>query len=143
MQFSRTTGLSVNTSTNPNLTGHGVLDDMKGPGIDWKTLGEYLEEANITWNMYHEMDDFGCDAFAWFDQYKHLQPGDPLYDKGIAKSQNLTDDFRKDVSEGNLPQVSLIMAPQWLSEHAIHHPADGMKLTSDLLKVLEENPTVY
>lgn len=143
MQFSGTNGLSVNTTTNPKLSGHGVLDDMKGPGIDWKSLGEYLEDANITWKMYHENDDFGCDAFAWFDQYKNLTAGDPLYDKGIAKSQNLTEDFRNDVNNGKLPQVSLIMAPEWLSEHAVHHPADGMKLTSDLLGVLRDNQTVY
>jgi len=76
---------------------------MKGPGINWKSIGEYLEEANITWKVYHEDDDFGCDAFAWFDQYKHLQPGDPLYEKGIKKSDNLTEDFKNDINSGNLP----------------------------------------
>ena len=65
-QFSGSNGLSVNTNSTKYL-GHGVLDDSKGPGINWKTIGEYLEEANITWKVYHEEDDFGCDAFAWFD----------------------------------------------------------------------------
>jgi phospholipase C len=51
----------------------------------------------------------------------------------------LTEDFRKDVNSGNFPQVSFIMGPEWTSEHAIHHPADGMKLTADLLAVLGAN----
>lgn len=55
----------------------------------------------------------------------------------------MTEDFRNDINSGNLPQVSLIVAPEWLSEHAIGHPADGMKLSADLIGVLAANKTVY
>jgi phospholipase C len=65
-----------------------------------------------------EEDNFDDNGFAWFDAYRNSKPGDPLYDKGMYRSENLTEEFRKDYVSGNLPQVSMIIAPAWLSEHA-------------------------
>jgi len=45
-----------------------------------------LEEKNITWKVYQEQDNFGDNAFEWFEQFKNAKAGDPLYEKGLKRS---------------------------------------------------------
>jgi phospholipase C len=67
--------------------GVGIIDDnTKFKDINWKTLGEMLEEKNITWKVYQEQDNFGDNAFEWFEQFKNAKAGDPLYEKGLKRS---------------------------------------------------------
>ena len=47
------------------------------------------------------------------------------------------------VANDTLPQVTYIIAPTALSEHANNHPADGEDLTARLVKTLGSNPSVY
>ena len=51
-QFTGSNGLSVNSSK----PGIGILDDdptnPDGSMLNWKTLGEILEESNISWKVY-------------------------------------------------------------------------------------------
>jgi len=52
----------VNASVN-------ILDDSEPlEGINWITMGEILENANISWKVYMELDNFDDNAFAWFEQ---------------------------------------------------------------------------
>ena len=67
-QFSGSNGLSVNSTFN-------ILDDSEPAGIDWVTLGELFEEADISWRVYMELDNFDDNGFAWFDQYRAAKPG--------------------------------------------------------------------
>lgn len=69
-----------------------------------------------------ELDNFDDNAFEWFEQFKTAKPGDPLYEKGMRRSLSLINEFRTDVKDNNLPQVSFVIAPTWLSEHAHNHP---------------------
>jgi len=56
-----------------------ILDDSEpDTGINWITMGEILEEAKITWKVYMEVDNFDDNGFAWFEQYKKAQPGNPI-----------------------------------------------------------------
>jgi len=118
-QFTGSNGLSVDS---PIKHGTGILDDDEPAGVNWTTLGELLEEKNISWKVYQEQDNFGDNAFEWFDQYRAAKPGEPLYEKAMKRSDNVTEDFKLDINSGNLPQVSIVIAPAWLSEHATNHP---------------------
>ena len=61
----------------------------------------------------------------------------------LHRYSNAINEFEKDLSEDNLPQVSWVIAPTSRSEHATNHPAAGEDYTARLLKKLEENPAVY
>lgn len=61
--FSGSNGLSVNSS-------FCILDDSEPSGVDWITMGELLENANISWRVYQEQDNFDDNGFAWFDVFK-------------------------------------------------------------------------
>jgi len=90
-----------------------------------------------------EQDNFDDNGFAWFEQFKKAQPGDAIYEKGMVRSQSVIDDFQKDVSSNSIPQVSFIIAPTWLSEHATNHPQDGEALSSKLIQILGANTELY
>jgi len=61
----------------------------------------------------------------------------------MVRSQSLINDFQKDVSSNSIPQVSFIVAPTWLSEHATNHPQDGEALSSKLIQILGANTDLY
>jgi len=147
---------STLTQTNPNrlhlFTGsnglsvgaYPILDNTEpNPGFTWETLAETLEAVGISWKVYQQSDNFDDNAFAWFETFMKAKPGSPLYDKGIAIVPDLVAAFEKDIVSKNLPQVSWIIAPRALSEHATSHPQDGEDLSARLLAVLGANPEVY
>ena len=112
-----------------------MLDDSE-PDLTWETMGETLEEAGVSWKLYQEEDNFDDNGFAWFKKYRDAKPGDALYDKGMARSVDFVANFAADVANDALPQVSWLVGPTALSEHASNHPADGEDLTARLMKVL-------
>ena len=123
MLFSGSNGLSVSGWLNPNK--YCALDDWEpsDPGFAWETMGETLEQANVTWKLYQGNDNFDDNGFAWFSNYQHAQPGNPLYDKGMHSVNSTSyygfvEAFENDVEAGTLPQVSWLVGPAKLSEHA-------------------------
>eukprot|EP01083_Nonionella_stella_P090175 251955_1 len=130
--FSGSNGLSVNSTFN-------ILDDsVPQSGVNWTTMAEVLQNAGITWKVYQEHDNFDDNALEWFDNFKAAQPGSPLYDNGMARSDSLYDSFASDVRNGTLPQVSWIVGPAHLSEHATNHPQDGEDLSARLINIFGE-----
>jgi len=61
----------------------------------------------------------------------------------MTRSQSLLDEFAADVQNNIIPQVSFIIAPTWLSEHAQNHPQDGEELSSRLIQTLGSNKELY
>lgn len=147
---------STFTETNPNrlhlFTGSNGLSANQTaiinnyeptPGFTWETMGETLEKANVSWRVYMETDNFDDNGFAWFANFQNAKAGTPLYDKGLYRSTDFVAEFRDDVQNGRLPQVSWLIAPTNQSEHATNHPVAGEDLSARLLKVLQDNPAVY
>eukprot|EP00211_Chloroparvula_japonica_P003775 CAMPEP_0119119962 /NCGR_PEP_ID=MMETSP1310-20130426/1222_1 /TAXON_ID=464262 /ORGANISM="Genus nov. species nov., Strain RCC2339" /LENGTH=702 /DNA_ID=CAMNT_0007109421 /DNA_START=130 /DNA_END=2238 /DNA_ORIENTATION=- len=147
---------STFTSTNPNrmhlFSGSNgvsvgepavVENDEPVPGFNWTTVGEILEDAQISWRVYQQLDNFDDNGFAWFNAFQQAKPGDPLWDKGMSRQRNLIEAFGRDIENGQLPQVSFIIAPTAKSEHASNHPCDGEDFSAKLLQKLRDNPSVY
>ena len=127
---------STFTCTNPNrmhlFTGSNglsvgrppVIDNTEPtPGYDWITMGEILEKAGVSWRVYQQADNFDDNAFQWFANYQDAKPGTPLYDKGMARVDDLIAAFDADMAGGTLPQVSWIVGPANVSEHATWWPS--------------------
>ncbi|GIG56888.1 non-hemolytic phospholipase C [Longispora fulva] len=134
--FTGSNGLSVGQSA--------VLDNTEpAAGFTWTTYAERLEAAGVSWKVYQENDNFDDNAFAWFKNFKNASTSSALYTKGLAKQADFVKAFGDDVAAGTLPQVSWIIAPANLSEHANYKPAYGEDLTARLLAKLAANPAVY
>ena len=147
---------STLTQTNPNrlhaFTGSNglsvgqaaVLDNTEpSAGFHWITYAERLQAAGVSWRVYQQSNNFDDNALAWFASFKDAKPGQPLYDQGMAAVPDLVTAFADDVANNALPQVSWIIAPDYLSEHASFKPAYGENLTAQLLAALVAHPSVY
>jgi len=142
---------STFTCTNPNrmhlFTGSNglsvgqpaVVDNTEpARGYGWETMGEVLEKAGVSWKVYQEADNFDDNAFQWFTSFKDAKPGSALYDKGMARVDDLIAAFDADMRAGTLPQVSWIVGPANVSEHANWWPSAGEDFTARILKVLAD-----
>ncbi|MGW2016927.1 phosphocholine-specific phospholipase C [Streptomyces sp. NPDC001927] len=125
-------------------------------GYTWTTYAERLEEAGISWKTYQARDNYDDNALAWFKPFQQAKPGEPLYDKGMARvgaaadekdghkmGDALVEAFRADIAADRLPQVSWIVAPEALSEHASWPPPNGEHLTARLVEALADHPDVW
>lgn len=147
---------SVMTQTNPNrlhvFSGSDglsvgqppTLNNLEPtPGFSWPTFAETLEAANISWKVYQQADNFDDNALAWFQNFKAAPVDSALHRKGLAAVQDIAQAFAADIAGGNLPQVSWIIAPTPLSEHANYPPVNGEDLTARLLAGLVARPDVW
>ena len=135
---------------NPQELGGPVVDNTATPGclyssdgvpyscrpLKWKTLPEYLLEAGISFMAYQDFDNFGEDTLVSFTQYQDAaQRKQKLAKVGVSFPG--LEKFYKDAEEGNLPEVSIIFVPEYLSEHPPYTPDDGAwlhrKVTESLM----------
>jgi phospholipase C len=147
---------STFTQTNPNrlhlFSGSSglsagflpVLDNAEpAKGFAWPTVAETLEAAGVSWRVYQQADNFDDNALALFRTFQSASLSSALYRKGMARVDDVVRAFAADVASGLLPQVSWIIAPAALSEHASYHPQAGEDLTARLLAALVANPDVW
>jgi phospholipase C len=146
---------SVPTCTDPNrlhlFSGSNGLSAGYPPTFDnneavawlWDTMGELLERNQISWKVYQQEDNFDDNGFAWFQSYQNAAPGTPLYEKGMKRSTDLIEDFKNDMASGNLPQVSWIVGPANVSEHANWHPSAGEDFVNRVLEAFVSFPEIY
>ncbi|MFD0078162.1 phosphocholine-specific phospholipase C [Streptomyces sp. NPDC127166] len=125
-------------------------------GYTWTTYAERLQSAGVSWKTYQARDNYDDNALAWFRPFQQAKPGEPLHDRGMAMvgaaadqgnghkmGDALVEAFRADVAADRLPQVSWIVAPEALSEHASWPPPYGEHLTARLIEALADHPEVW
>jgi phospholipase C len=135
-------------------------------GYSWTTYPERLEQAGISWKIYQDAGDgldaagswgwtqdayignYGDNSLLYFDQYRGAKPGDPLYDKARTGTnakggQDFFEILKADVTNGKLPQISWIVAPEAFTEHP-NWPANyGAWYLSRILDTLTADPEVW
>lgn len=133
-------------TTDPNGTGGGPVTGFAAPfgAFRWTTYPERLQAAGVTWKIYQQSSDFiGINGVSWFRQYTNAQPGNPLYDRGMALAPNLITALQADAANGTLPQVSWIIPPWTESEHPCFAPSVGEQLIRQIIEALSSNPAVW
>ncbi|RKG49995.1 phospholipase C, phosphocholine-specific [Acinetobacter cumulans] len=139
-------------------------------GYDWMTYPERLQQAGVSWKIYQNMpDNFTDNPLAGFKQYRaanersgqpvsHALAVCPAYDeaidakeplyKGIANTMpndgGLLGQFKQDLLQNKLPQVSWIVAPATYSEHpGPSSPVQGAWYIQELLNALTDHPELW
>ncbi|MES2016054.1 MAG: phospholipase C, phosphocholine-specific [Pseudomonadota bacterium] len=169
--FSGTNGLSVNQDgfqALENVDDLNYKSPMAGDKADWvspytwTTYAERLSASNISWKVYQEYDNYGCNALAYFPQFRKLDLNDPAqrdrYQRGRAyagengthinnnppDAQALVDAIALDARNGSLPAVSWIVSPEKFCEHPdTNPPGYGESLVARILDALTANPAVW
>jgi phospholipase C len=114
----------------------------------WDTLPDLLTKANVSWHIYQDMNNNwtgamnGCLAFASF---RHAQPGDVNYVHGLTGGPDYIAQFKNDVQNNALPQVSWILPSAATSEHpgGGGSPTGGAYFISEILDALTSNPDLW
>lgn len=137
-------------------------------GYEWMTYPERLQQAGVSWKIYQNMpDNFTDNPLAGFKQYRRAneqsgkpvsQSGEcPAYDQTIDAQQPLykaiantmpdggfLGSLKEDLAQGQLPEVSWIVAPATYSEHpGPSSPIQGAWYIQELLNALTDNPKVW
>ncbi len=151
-------------------TGGGPVIDNSEAGYGWSTYPERLQRAGISWKVYQDagvgldadgfwgytsdpfIGNYGDNSLLYFHQYQNASAGSPLARRArtgthiTSENRNpeaLLDDFRADVSQGRLPKVSWIVAPEAFSEHPNWAPDFGAWYVSQVVDILASHPEVW
>ncbi|MGH6876560.1 MAG: alkaline phosphatase family protein, partial [Rhizomicrobium sp.] len=119
----------------------GPAIDNKGRNYSWETYPERLEAAGVSWRVYHDLDDYGCNSCQYFAQYKDLSRKSALYENAMRNRPLY--ELLWDLKTGNVPQVSWIVPPSTVTEHPDYLPAAGEDHTNQVLQALWSNPALW
>jgi phospholipase C len=157
-------GLSVN---NAYFIWETFPEVLQAAGVSWKI---YQDLAGATFSPdfgdgtgNNFAGNFTDNSMLYFKHYATAAPGTPLFDNAATGTEIINtipsgsapaqawkdwadsqfDDFRSDVKEGRLPQVSWIVAPAGYTEHS-DFPIDyGAWYISQILDILVSDPEVF
>jgi phospholipase C len=110
-------------------------------GYSWKTYPEMLTEAEVSWKIYQEIDNYGMNVVEYFDQYQNAAVSSPLYQNGMRIYQ--AGQFEYDAMNDQLPTVSWIVPTSYQSEHPDYMPAAGADFVASKLNAIASNPDVF
>ncbi|GAA4573656.1 phosphocholine-specific phospholipase C [Planotetraspora kaengkrachanensis] len=140
-----TAGPGVDGTTGPWTDNTPVTGN---PVADWTTYAERLEEAGVTWRVYHNPDgsddrngDYDDNALSYFKQFHAFPKDDPRYINAMTK-WDLTA-FDQHCKDGTLPTVSWLVAPYLFCEHPAASPDYGAHWVNTALQSLFSNPDVW
>jgi phospholipase C len=110
-------------------------------GYTWKTYPERLEEAGITWKVYQQEDNYGCNMLENFKVFQQASRSSPLYRRGMLRGQE--GHFEYDAINDKLPTVSWIIPTSYQSEHPDYMPAEGAAFVASKIDAIAANPDVW
>lgn len=118
-----------------------INNDMAPGGFRWTTYAERLEKASVSWKVYQQKDNSGCNMLANFAAFQKAAPDSPLHLKGIAPGPE--GQFEYDAMNDRLPTVSWIIPPGFQCEHPDFMPAAGAAFIASKLDAIAANPEVW
>jgi phospholipase C len=122
--------------------GGPMISNTRIPGgARWKTYAERLEEAGISWRVYQQEDNYGCNLLEQFETFRRADSNSPLYTRGMLRAP--AGQFEYDAINDRLPTVSWIIPTSTESEHPDYMPAAGAAFVASKLDAIAANPDVW
>jgi phospholipase C len=110
-------------------------------GYTWTTYAERLEKAGVSWKVYQQKDNYGCNMLENFKVFREADKDSSLYKKGMVHRPR--GQFEYEAINDNLPAVSWIIPTSWQSEHPDFMPADGAAFVASKIDAIAANPDVW
>jgi phospholipase C len=110
-------------------------------GCTWTTYAERLEAAGVSWKVYQQEDNYGCNLLENFRAFQEAPGASPLYAKGMVRGPE--GQFEYDARNDRLPTVSWIIPTGFQSEHPDFMPADGAAFVASKIDAIAANPDVW
>jgi phospholipase C len=122
--------------------GDPVLHNAAPPGgFTWTTYPERLEQAGISWKVYQQEDNYGCNMLENFHVFQQASKGSSLYNRGMVRGPE--GQFEYDAKHGKLPTVSWIVPTSVQCEHPDYMPAAGAAFIASKLDAIAANPDLW
>ncbi|WP_019629808.1 alkaline phosphatase family protein [Actinomadura atramentaria] len=107
----------------------------------WKTYPEALTEKGVSWKVYQEVDNYGCNVLEPFKAFQDAPTSSPLYKNGLRTYSS--GQFEYDAKHGKLPTVSWIIPTSYQSEHPNYTPAAGADFIASKIDAIASNRDVW
>jgi phospholipase C len=121
--------------------GGPVISNSAPQPFTWTTYAERLQAAGISWKVYQQTDDYGCNMLETFANFQNAASGSALYEQGMRPQPEGT--FEDDARNDRLPTVSWIIPTSTQSEHPDYLPAAGADYVAQKLEAIASNPAVW
>jgi len=118
-----------------------INNDVTPSGCAWTTYAERLEKAGISWKVYQEEDNYGCNMLENFKVFRDASVGSSLYTRGMMRGRE--GQFEYDARNDKLPAVSWIIPTGRQSEHPDYMPASGAAFVASKIDAIASNPAVW
>ena len=124
------------------VAGGPVYHDYRpSQGFSWPTYPELLTDAQVSWKVYQEADNYGMNVLEYFDQYQNASVSSPLHQNAMRFYQS--GQFEYDAMNDRLPTVSWIIPTSYQSEHPRYMPAAGADFVASKLNAIASNADVF
>ncbi|MFI1505463.1 alkaline phosphatase family protein [Streptomyces sp. NPDC020597] len=123
------------------LHGGPVTRNSAPTPFSWTTYAERLQAAGVSWKVYQQEDDYGCNVLEQFAAFRNALPGAELYERGVRPQPEGA--FEDDARNDRLPTVSWIMPPGHQSEHPDYLPAAGAAFVASKIEAIAADPQVW
>ncbi len=110
-------------------------------GFRWTTYAERLQKAGVSWKLYQQKDNYGCNMLEYFKVFKEAGRNTPLYQRGMVREPD--GKFEDDARHDRLPAVSWIIPRSVDCEHPDFMPAAGAAFVASKLDAIAANPAVW
>ncbi len=110
-------------------------------GFRWTTYAERLQKEGVSWKVYQQTDNYGCNVLERFKTFKDADKKSALYKRGVARDPE--GKFEHDAINDELPAVSWIIPTSRQSEHPDFTPAAGAAFIASKLNAIAANPEVW
>jgi phospholipase C len=107
----------------------------------WKTYPEALTDAGVSWKVYQEVDNYGCNVLERFGTFQRAPTGSPLFRDGLRTYG--AGQFEYDAAHDRLPTVSWIVPTSYQSEHPDYTPAAGADYVASKIDAIASHPDVW
>ncbi|MGH9535420.1 MAG: alkaline phosphatase family protein [Terriglobales bacterium] len=118
-----------------------IRNVMPAGGFGWTTYAERLEQAGVSWKVYQQKNNYGCNLLETFTAFRRADYASPLFAKGMARGPE--GQFEYDAINDKLPTVSWIIPTSYQSEHPDYMPAAGAAFVASKIDAIAANPDVW
>lgn len=118
-----------------------IQNTVPKEGYGWTTYAERLEKAGVSWKVYQEKDNYGCNMLENFKAFRTADKDSSLFKRGMAHGP--LGQFEYDAIHDRLPAVSWIIPTSYQSEHPDFMPADGAAFVASKIDAIAANPEVW
>jgi phospholipase C len=127
----------------PNGLSGGPIVENSTPaeGCAWTTYAERLEAAGVSWKVYQQQDNYGCNLLENFRVFQQAAKTSSLYTRGMERGPE--GQFEYDAVNDRLPAVSWVIPTSFQSEHPDYMPADGAAFVASKIDAIAANPDVW